>query len=70
MASTQDITILFHYPSSTLTTFQKGKYYPGVKVFNSLPPSIKNLVHDSKLSRPASKRLFLLNLFYLLEEYF
>jgi hypothetical protein len=33
----------FHYPSSNLTTFQKGSYYFGIKVFNSLPPSIKKL---------------------------
>jgi hypothetical protein len=50
MASTQDTPIHgintgytnnFHYPSSDLTTFQKGTYYFGIKVFNSLPPSIK-----------------------------
>jgi hypothetical protein len=31
----------FHYPSSNLTTLQTGSYYFGIKVFNSLPSSIK-----------------------------
>ena len=70
LASTQDTPIISHYPSSNLTTFQKGSYYFGIKVFNSRPPSIKNLVHDTKQFRSALKRFLLLNSFYSLEEYF
>jgi hypothetical protein len=60
----------FHYPSSNLTTFQKGPHYFGIKMFNSFPPSIKSLAHDTKQFRSALKRFLLLNSFYSLEEYF
>jgi hypothetical protein len=59
-----------HYPICSLKTFQKGTHYLGIKVFNNLPPSIKNLSHDTKQFRSALKRFLLLNLFYSLEEYF
>jgi len=35
-----------HTPTANLTTFQKGPYYFGIKVFNHLPTSIKNTSHD------------------------
>jgi hypothetical protein len=59
-----------HYPTCNLTAFQKGTYYLGIKVFNSLPPSIKNTVIDMKQFKFALKRFLLLNSFYSLEEYF
>jgi hypothetical protein len=37
-----------HYPLSQLTVFQKGTYYAGIKVFNSLPAAIKELSHNIK----------------------
>jgi hypothetical protein len=37
-----------HYPTCNLTTFQRGTYYFGIKAFNTLPPRIKNLAHDTK----------------------
>ena len=33
-----------HTPSANLTTFQKGPFYFGNKVFNHLPTSIKNFI--------------------------
>jgi hypothetical protein len=60
----------FHYRTCNLTIFQKGTYYSGIKVFNNLPPTIKNLAHDMKQFRSALKRFLLLNSFYSLEEYF
>jgi hypothetical protein len=33
-------------PSENLTTFQKGPFYFGIKVFYHLPTSIKNTSHD------------------------
>lgn len=60
----------FHYPSSNLSTFQKGPHYFGIKVFNNLLSSIKNLAHNTKPFRSALKRFLLLNLFYSLKEYF
>jgi hypothetical protein len=35
-------------PQSNLTTYQKGPYYFGIKLFNHLPLSIKELAHNIK----------------------
>ena len=35
-----------HTPTANLTTFQKGPFCFGIKVFNYLPPNIKNTSHD------------------------
>jgi hypothetical protein len=58
-----------HYPTCNLTVFQKAVYYLGIKVFNSLPSSIRNLAHDVKHFKIVLRRLLLLNSFYSLEEY-
>jgi hypothetical protein len=50
-----------HYPTCNLTAFQKGTHYLGIKVFNSLPLSIKNIVYDMKQFKFALKRFLLLN---------
>ena len=34
-----------HSPTANLTTFQKGSFYFGIKVFNHIPTSIKNISH-------------------------
>jgi hypothetical protein len=59
-----------YYPTCNLTVFQKGVYYFGIKVFSSLPSSIRNLAHDVKHFRIVLERFLLLNSFYSLEEYF
>ena len=33
---------MYYNPTANLTTFQKGPFYFGIKVFNHLPTSIKN----------------------------
>jgi len=38
-----------HTPTANLTTFQKGPFYFGIKVFNYLPTSIKNISHDKPI---------------------
>ena len=35
-----------HQPQANLTLYQKGAYYSGIKVFNNLPPNIKNVSCD------------------------
>jgi len=35
-------------PQVNLILYQKGVYYSGIKVFNNLPPNIKNLFCDAK----------------------
>jgi hypothetical protein len=37
-----------HQPSANLTSYQKGAYYAVIKLFNSIPDSIKSLNHDKK----------------------
>jgi hypothetical protein len=38
----------FHQPLSQLSFFQKGVYYAGIKVFNGLPVSIRELSPNTK----------------------
>jgi hypothetical protein len=56
-----------HHPPSQLTVFQKGTYYAGIKVFNSLPAAIKELSHNLKQFKLAFKNFLLL---HTLDEYF
>jgi hypothetical protein len=37
-----------HLPISNLSANQKGTYYSGIRVFNSLPPQTKDLSHNRK----------------------
>jgi hypothetical protein len=36
----------FHVPLLSLTKVQKGEYYSGITLFNSLPFNIKQVAHD------------------------
>ena len=58
-----------HTPTANLTTFQKGPFYFGSRVFNHLPTSIKNTSHDINQFTSVLKSFLLINSFYL-EEYF
>ena len=57
-----------HPPIANLTKFQKGVYYSGIKIFNSLPHGIKDLANEITLFRNAF--FLLINSFYNSEEYF
>jgi hypothetical protein len=59
-----------HPPTLNLTMFQKGVIYSGIKIFNHLPFSIKDLSHKEKQFRPALIRFVLTNSFYSLNDYF
>jgi hypothetical protein len=60
-----------HVPPANLTTYQKGVYYSGIKIYNHLPPTIKNLSDYKKKKIQIALRKFLLNnSFYSLEEYY
>ena len=59
-----------HIQTANLTTFQKGPFYFGIKVFNYLPTSIKNTPHDIRQFKSVLKSFLLINSFYSLEEYF
>jgi len=56
-----------HTRTANLTTFQKGAFYFGIKVFNHLPTSIKNTSHDINQFRSVLKSFLPIN---SLEEYF
>jgi len=59
-----------HIPVANLTVFQKGVQYSGIKAYNHLPPTIKQLSHDIPKFKAALKRFLLTNSFYTLEEYY
>jgi hypothetical protein len=56
-------------PQSNLTTYQRGPYYFGIKLFNHLPLNIKELAHNIKQFRAALIALLHSKSFYTLEEY-
>ena len=58
-----------HTLTVNLTTFQKGPFYFGIKVFNHLPSNIKNTSHDISQFISVLKSFFLINSFYS-KEYF
>jgi len=51
------------------TTFQKGPFYFGIKVFSHLPTSIKRTSHGINQFRSILKSFLIINSFYS-EEYF
>ena len=59
-----------HPPLIKLTKYKKGVYYSGIKIFNSLPQSIKKLAGNAKKFKRALKKFLLTGLFYTSEEYF
>ena len=58
-----------HIPEN-LAVFKKGVWYSGTKVYNNLPPTLKQLTHDVFKFKTALKRFILANVFYTLEEYY
>ena len=61
--------INLHPPICNLTLFQKGVQFSDIKLFNHLPPSIKNLSNEIILFKPTLKIFLLLHSFYSVEEY-
>jgi hypothetical protein len=59
-----------HIPIANLAVFQKGVWYSGTKVYNHLPPTLKQLSHDVFKFKTALKRFLLANVFYTLDEYY
>jgi hypothetical protein len=56
-------------PQSNLSVYQKGPYYLGVKLFNSLPLDTKKQAHNSRQFKSALPT-FHFKSFYTLEESF
>jgi hypothetical protein len=58
------------YPQSHLSVYLMGAHYTGIKVFNRLLASIKQLSHDIKQFKMALKSFLYLHSFYSLDRYF
>jgi len=59
-----------HIPAANLAVFQKGVWYAGIKIYNHLPPTLKQLSYDISKFKAALKRFHFINSFYTLEEYY
>jgi hypothetical protein len=55
--------------NANVTTNQKGTYYAGIRLFSTLPSSIKSLNNDVEVCKPALKDYLLSHFFYLAEEF-
>jgi hypothetical protein len=54
-------------PTADLTTYQKGAYYAGIKLFNTLQASSKGSNHNINVFQPALKDYLLSHYFYSVE---
>ena len=50
-----------YVPAANLTLYQKGVYYSGIKIFNHLPTTIKNLLSDRNKFQIALKKILLIH---------
>ena len=58
-----------HVPSVRLTRVQKGLYYSGISLYNSLPLNIKKVAYDFCQFRHKLKDFLIENSFYSIEEF-
>jgi len=58
-----------HVPSVNLTKVQKGVYYSGSALFNSLPLGIKKVAHNTNKFKLELKKFLIKNSFYSVENY-
>jgi hypothetical protein len=59
-----------HHLVANLTVSQKGGWYSGIKLYNQLPPMLKQLSHDIPKFKVALKKFLIANSFYTVEEYY
>jgi hypothetical protein len=57
-------------PQARLSIYQKGVYYMGIKTYNLLPSSLKDLLNKKQQFKLALKRYLLEKSVYSLREYF
>jgi hypothetical protein len=57
-----------YLPQANITTYQKGAYYSGIKIFNNLPLEIKNVAGNQKKFKIALKKFLYTYSFYTMEE--
>jgi hypothetical protein len=59
-----------HLPWSHWNIYQKGVYYSGIKIFNSLPRDMKTYINNPRTFKKAVKRFLYTNSFYSLNEHY
>jgi len=59
----------FYQPNANLTIFQKGVYYMGIKVFNTLPRYVKEMSNNPREFEINLKRFLHAHSFFSLDEY-
>jgi hypothetical protein len=55
--------------TSTLTLYQKGVYYTGIKLFNKLPSEIKETILTQSLFKRTLRSYLVSHCFYEMEEF-
>jgi hypothetical protein len=60
----------FHQPPATLTKYQNGICYLGIKMFNKLPPYIKDEFGNLRKFKQRLKNFLHEKSFYSLQDYF
>jgi hypothetical protein len=60
----------FYHPITNLSVYQREVHYMGIKIFNSLPPYIKDIPNNVKKFEICLKRFLHIHSFYSLEKYF
>ena len=60
----------FYQPITNLTVYQKGVHNMGIRIFNSLPPYIKDLSNNVRKFEIYLKWFLHIHSFYSVEEYF
>jgi len=66
--STRQLNNLYH-PTTNLTVYQRGAHYMGIRIFNNLPPYIKDISNNIKKFENCLKWFLQIHCFYSLEEY-
>ena len=59
-----------HPPLLRLSKYQKGVYYTGIKLFNSLPSKLKDGINDNAQFKTELKKFLLQGSFYTIDEYY
>jgi hypothetical protein len=59
-----------HLPSAHLNIYQKGVYYSGIQIFNSLPQDMKTNTDNPRTFKKAVTICLYINSFYSLNEYY
>ena len=59
-----------HPPLLRLSRYQKGVYYTGIKLFNSLPSKLKDRINDNAQFKKELKKFLLHGSFYTIDEYY